>query len=100
METLKVQNLDSSQQFLISWIGERDAGQEICIFNTNSNVLTEMVSGTCFDKHCLGSQISRGFKVLAICIWNIQFLRTVVLDKVKLSNSPAIDCDGCWVALL
>ena len=54
-ETLKMQNLDSSKQFLISWMGEGDAGQEICIFNTSSNVLMEMVPGIRFDKHCLGS---------------------------------------------
>lgn len=32
-----------------------EVGQEICIFNTSSNVLMEMVPGTCFDKHCLGT---------------------------------------------
>lgn len=47
-----VKNADSWQIPNVSESMALGSGQEICISNTNSSVLMEMIPRTCFDKHC------------------------------------------------
>lgn len=54
-ENWNIKNAESWQLPTVSDSMDVGAGQEICIFNTSSNVLMEMAPGTYFDKHCLGA---------------------------------------------